>query len=182
MIHERVCAASIGTVPVPCGGLRRRGVIRVSTRGRYALRAVVDVCMNSDRGPTSRQDIAERQGISSAYVAQLFRKLTRAGILRSVRGPGGGYTIARDPASITAGDILRAVEGPIAVVHCVEGDGASSCERAGACATHRVWGRLSDVMAEYLDSITLQSLCEESVSLERAAGRRAVAAIGPDPA
>lgn len=145
-------------------------MIRVSTRGRYALRAVVDVCLNSENGPTLRQDIADRQGISADYVAQLFGKLARAGILRSVRGPGGGYLIARDAASITAGDVLRAVEGPIAVVHCVEPGGSSSCERAGSCVTHLVWRRLSDVMAQFLDSLTLESLCDEALMLQAAGG------------
>jgi Rrf2 family protein len=126
--------------------------------------------MNSADGPTSRQDVAKRQGISAAYVAQLFRKLAHAGILRSVRGPGGGYTIGRDPRTITAGDVLRAVEGPIAVVHCVEVDDGSSCERAEACVTHRVWKHLSNVMAEYLDSITLESLRGEASILEQADG------------
>jgi len=141
-------------------------MIRVSTRGRYALRAVVDVYMNAENGPVLRQDIADRQGISADYVAQLFGKLTRAGILRSVRGPGGGYLIGRDAASITAGDVLRAVEGPIAVVHCVEPGESSSCERADSCITHLVWRRLSDVIAQFLDSLTLESLRNEALVLQ----------------
>jgi Rrf2 family protein len=143
-------------------------MIRVSTRGRYALRAVVDVYLNSENGPALRQGIADRQAISADYVAQLFRKLAKAGILRSVRGPGGGYLIGRDPTTITAGDVLRAVEGPIAVVHCVEPGESPSCERADTCITHLVWRRLSDVMAQFLDSLTLESLRDEALMLQAA--------------
>ena len=141
-------------------------MIRVSTQGRYALRAVVDVYLNSKDGPALRQDIADRQDISADYVAQLFRKLTHAGILRSVRGPGGGYMISGDPASITAGDILRAAEGPFAVVHCVESVESPSCDRATNCVTHQVWRGLSDVMEQYLDSLTLDRLRDEALSLQ----------------
>ena len=143
-------------------------MIRVSTQGRYALRAVVDVLVNSEDGPTLRRDIADRQGLSAAYVAQLFRQLTRAGILTSVRGRGGGYTIGGDPSSITAGDVLRAVEGPIAVVHCVEPGESPSCDRAENCVTHRVWRGLSNAMTQYLDSLTLESLRDQAVELAEA--------------
>ena len=147
-------------------------MIRVSTRGRYALRAVVDVACNAGEGATARQQIAERQGISADYVAQLFRKLREAGIVKGVRGPGGGYVLARDPAAITAGDVVRAVEGPLAVVHCVEPAAASQCDRAATCVTRSVWRRLSEVMAEFLDSITVQDLCEDAGRLQQDCGAR----------
>lgn len=143
-------------------------MIRVSTRGRYALRAMVDLAINADGEPVLRQQIAERQGISADYVAQLFRPLHKAGLVESVKGPGGGYHLARDAAEITAGDVVRAVEGPVAVVHCTL-PGDDSCERASQCVTHLLWKRLSTVMTEFLDSVTLQDLGNEAKQLQEEA-------------
>lgn len=139
-------------------------MIRISTRGRYALRAMVDLALHADGEPVLRQEIAERQSISADYVAQLFRPLQKAGLVEGVKGPGGGYRLARDTAKITTGDVVRAVEGPVAVVHCAlpEDD---SCERASQCVTHLLWKRLSAVMTEFLDSVTLQALCDEARQL-----------------
>lgn len=142
-------------------------MIRVSTRGRYALRATVDLALNGDGRPVARSEIARRQGISADYVAQLFGRLREAGIVDGIRGPGGGYVLGRDPATISAGDVLRAVEGPVAVVHCVEPADEPSCDRAGQCVTQLVWRRLSETMREYLDSVTLADLREQAVELRR---------------
>ena len=142
--------------------------MRISTRGRYALRAMVDLALNTrdaEETVVSRSDIAERQEISADYAAQLFRQLGAAGLVRGVKGPGGGYQLTRQPAAISAGDVIRAVEGPVAVVRCVEPDGESSCARAGHCVTHFLWRRLSDSVAEFLDSVTLQDLCIEARQL-----------------
>lgn len=139
--------------------------MRISTRGRYALRAMIDLALHTDEGTVSRQDIVERQAISSDYVAQLFRHLQAAGLVEGVKGPGGGYRLACDATSIRAGDVVRAVEGPVALVHCVvPGDGLS-CNRVDHCVTHLLWKRLSEVVAEFLDSITLQDLCDEARQL-----------------
>jgi Rrf2 family protein len=140
-------------------------MIRVSTRGRYALRAMVDLALHADGEPVLRQEIAERQDISADYVAQLFRPLHAAGLVEGVKGPGGGYRLARDAAEIAANDVIRAVEGPVAVVHCAlpEDD---SCDRVDRCATHLLWARLSAVMTEFLNSVTLQDLCDEARRLQ----------------
>lgn len=140
-------------------------MIRVSTRGRYALRAMVDLALHADGEPVLRQEIAERQDISADYVAQLFRPLHAAGLVEGVKGPGGGYRLARDAAEITASDVIEAVEGPVAVVHCAlpEDD---SCDRVEGCATHLLWTRLSAVMTEFLNSVTLQDLCDEARRLQ----------------
>ena len=107
-------------------------MIRVSTRGRYALRAMVDLALHNGQGPVLRQDIAERQQISAAYVSQLFARLAAVGTGRGIKGPGGGYRLARDPELITAAQVVCAVEGPVAVVFCVEpGRGASLQPRGG---------------------------------------------------
>jgi Rrf2 family protein len=134
--------------------------MRISTRGRYALRAMVDVVQHSENGPVARQDIATRQAISAYYVAQLFRQLQAAGLVEGVKGPGGGYRLASDSARITVGDIVRAVEGPVALVHCVlpDGDGEPTCERVTYCTTHSLWKQLSEAVADLLDSVTLQDL------------------------
>jgi Rrf2 family iron-sulfur cluster assembly transcriptional regulator len=91
-------------------------MMRISTRGRYALRAAVDLALHAGGGPVSRRDIAARQGISADYVAQLFRQLRKVGLVEGVKGPGGGYRLVRDAATIGAGDGVRAVEGAIAVM------------------------------------------------------------------
>ena len=139
-------------------------MIRISTRGRYALRAMVDLALHADGEPVLRQEIAERQSISADYVAQLFRPLQKAGLVEGIKGPGGRYRLARDAAEITAGDVVRVVEGPVALVRCAlpEDD---SCDRAEKCATHLLWTRLSAVMTEFLDSVTLQDLRDEAEQL-----------------
>jgi Rrf2 family cysteine metabolism transcriptional repressor len=142
-------------------------MIRISTRGRYALRAAVDLALHADGDPVSRRDIAARQGISADYVAQLFRQLRKAGLVEGVKGPGGGYRLVRDAVTISAGDVVRAVEGAIAVVQCVAPDEAPACDRMDGCVTRLLWGRLSAVMTEFLDSVTLQDLSDEARNLQQ---------------
>jgi Rrf2 family cysteine metabolism transcriptional repressor len=142
-------------------------MIRVSTRGRYALRAMVDLAMHSGEAPVLRQDIAERQDISADYVAQLFRQLRSEGLVEGVKGPGGGYRLAQDAADISVGDVVRAVEGPVAVVHCTLEDDEAPCNRVDHCVAHLMWQQLSEVMTEFLDSVTLQNLCDQARALNR---------------
>jgi Rrf2 family iron-sulfur cluster assembly transcriptional regulator len=125
---------------------------------------MVDLALHADGEPVLRQEIAQRQDISADYVAQLFRPLHKAGLVEGVKGPGGGYRLARDAAEITAGDVIEAVEGPVAVVHCAlpEDD---SCDRVDECVTHLLWSRLSAVMTKFLNSVTLQDLCDEARQL-----------------
>ena len=140
-------------------------MIRISTRGRYALRAMVDLALHSDEEPVARQDIAERQDISADYVAQLFCSLNEAGLVGSVKGPGGGYCLARDPTVITALDVIQAVEGPVAVVHCVLPSDEPSCNRVDRCVTYLLWKRLSAMIDDFLNSVTLQDMCDEARQL-----------------
>ncbi len=133
-------------------------VIRVSTRGRYALRAMVDVAHHADERPVPRHVIARRQSISADYVAQLFRELAEAGLVEGVKGPGGGYRLARAASAITARDVVEAVEGPVALVSCVVSDDEPGCQRAGRCVTRQLWKQLSDRMTEILGSVTLEDL------------------------
>lgn len=141
--------------------------MRISTRGRYALRAMVDLAQHRENDPVSRQDISDRQEISADYLAQIFMDLQSAGLVAGVKGPGGGYRLLREPSLIRAGDVVRAVEGPVAVVHCAlpcpeEGP---VCRRIDRCVTHHLWKRVSDAVTEVLDSVTLEDLADESAQL-----------------
>jgi Rrf2 family protein len=131
------------------------------------MRAMVDLAQHGDDGPVSRQDISERQEISADYVAQLFRPLQSAGLVEGVKGPGGGYRLIRDPSLIRAGDVVRAAEGPVAVVHCILPcpDEGPACARVDRCVTHRLWKRVSDAVTEVLDSVTLTDLVDEAKAL-----------------
>jgi len=128
---------------------------------------MVDVGLHESVGPVLRQEIARRQEISANYVAQIFRELAACGLLRGVKGPGGGYVLAKPPSEIRAGDVVRAIEGPIALVHCVLDEDRTPCQRVETCVTHRLWDRLSLAMEEILDSVTLQDLIDESRALQR---------------
>jgi Rrf2 family protein len=141
--------------------------MRISTRGRYALRAMLDLAQHGDNGPVSRQDISERQEISADYLAQLFTRLQAAGLVEGMKGPGGGYRLIRDPARIRAGDVVRAVEGPVAVVSCILPcpDEGPACTRVDRCVTHLLWKRVSEAVTEVLDSVTLRDLADEAVQL-----------------
>jgi Rrf2 family cysteine metabolism transcriptional repressor len=141
--------------------------MRISTRGRYAMRAMVDLAQHGDNGPVSRQELAERQEISADYLAQLFMHLQSAGLVEGVKGPGGGYRLLRDPSQIRAGDVVRAVEGPVAVVHCTLPcpDEGPACRRVDHCVTHHLWKRVSDAVTKVLDSVTLRDLADEAVQL-----------------
>lgn len=141
--------------------------MRISTRGRYALRAMIDLAQHGDNGPVSRQDIAKRQEISADYLAQLFMPLQSAGLVEGVKGPGGGYRLLRDPSLICAGDVVRAVEGPVAVVDCTLPcpDEGPSCSRLDRCVAHLLWKRVSEAVTEVLNSVTLSDLADEAKTL-----------------
>jgi Rrf2 family cysteine metabolism transcriptional repressor len=131
--------------------------MRISTRGCYALRAVLELAMHPGR-PVARQKIAARQGISANYIAQLFRLLRQAQLVKAIRGPGGGYMLARDAAMIRVGDVLRAVEGPLALSQCVIPENDPECQRAATCAVRPLLEQLTAVLEKAVDGITLQDL------------------------
>ena len=133
--------------------------MRLSTVGRYALRAMVDLACHRPGGPVARHEIAARQEVSEQYLAQPFLKLKYAGLVESVRGPGGGYLLARDADRITAGEVLRAVEETLAPVYCVADEEDAICHRADGCPTHWLWKRLGETIRQTLDSVTLTELC-----------------------
>lgn len=136
--------------------------MKLSTKGRYGLRAMIDLALNSEDGnAVSIQSVSERQNISESYLEQLVRKLRTEGLVISVRGAGGGYELARPASQISVGDVLRALEGSIRAVSC-GGEDESSCEQANLCVTKIVWDRVNKAIEEAVDTITIAQLVEES--------------------
>jgi len=139
--------------------------LHLSTRGHYGLLAMFDLAEHYGAGPISLKTVAERQNISDNYLEQLIAVLRKAGLVRSVRGAQGGYILAREPGSITVGDIIRAMEGPIAPVDCVSEVGPAECEQAESCITRLVWARVRDKLAEVMDSISLADMLRDAENL-----------------
>ena len=132
--------------------------MRVSTRGRYALRLMLDLAMNNTGEPVRLKDVAKRQEISEKYLEQIISILIKAGCVKSVRGPAGGYSLKRKPEEYTVGMILRLTEGSLAPVDCVE-DGID-CGRADQCVTVLLWKKLNDAINGVVDNITLADLVD----------------------
>lgn len=139
--------------------------MKLSTKGRYAVMAIVDMAsMQADR-PVPLAEIATRQDISLSYLEQLFSKMKRGGIVRSVRGPGGGYVLARARDSITVSDILRAVDDETRVSRCVPASPSQCRPGDTRCATHSLWARLSEKISAVLDGVTIADVCEGRIDL-----------------
>ncbi len=132
----------------------------ISTRGRYSLRMMLDLAENQKDGYAALRDIAERQGISKKYLEQIIPTLNRFNLLLTTRGYAGGYRLSRKPEEYTLGDVLRATEGSLAPVSCMETE-FNSCPRQAECATLPVWQGLNKVINEYLDGITLQDILDQ---------------------
>lgn len=133
--------------------------MKISTKGRYALRMLIDLAENSDKGFIALKDIAGRQDLSKKYLEQIVPILNNAGILVTGRGYQGGYKLAKSPVEYTVGDILRLTEGSLAPVSCLE-QSPNMCERSEGCVTLPIWEGLHKVINEYLDSITLQDILD----------------------
>jgi Rrf2 family transcriptional regulator, iron-sulfur cluster assembly transcription factor len=126
--------------------------MRLTTKGRFAVTAMVDLSMRQGRGPVTLAAISERQHISLSYLEQLFGKLRRAGLVNSVRGPGGGYCLAKPVAAITVANIISAVDEPIDATQCA---GKENCDDDRRCITHDLWATLNEKMNDYLSSVSL---------------------------
>jgi Rrf2 family protein len=131
----------------------------ISTKGRYALRMIVDLAEHSSEGFVTLKAIADRQGISKKYLEQIVSSLNKGDILLANRGFSGGYKLAKSPDKLTVGEILRLTEGNMAPVACVNG---APCDRAYSCATLFVWQGLDKVINNYLDSITIQDILDRA--------------------
>mgnify|MGYP005814714525 CR=1 FL=1 len=142
--------------------------MNISTRGRYGVMAMAELAMQHGSGPVPLKTIAERQGLSENYLEQLFASLRKAGLVRSVRGATGGYLLARDPAQISVGDVLRVLEGPLAPAECaIEGSpGYEHCGNVQNCLARSVWVRLKEEIDRVVDGISLASLCEEARTVQ----------------
>lgn len=134
--------------------------MKISTKGRYALRMMLDLARHKDGGFIALKDIAQRQNISKKYLEQIVPLMNKADILKTNRGYQGGYMLARKPEEYTVGEILRITEGSIAPVACLDHQ-PNQCTRCEDCSTLKVWIGLQNVISEYLDSITLQDILED---------------------
>jgi Rrf2 family protein len=132
--------------------------LRISTRGRYGLRAMLDIAKNSTEKPISILSIAERQEISDKYLEQIFPLLKNAGLIKSVRGPRGGYILGRNPEDITVGQVLRILEGSLSPVECVDDNSQDECARSYKCPTRYIWLIIKEKVENAVDSITLKDL------------------------
>ncbi|MCH5291111.1 MAG: Rrf2 family transcriptional regulator [Treponema sp.] len=139
--------------------------MKISTRGRYALRFMIDLAQHDSTEYTALKDISERQGISVKYLEQITSLLSKFGLLQSVRGPQGGYKLAKVPSAYTIGEILRITEGNLAPVACLQ-QPVNSCPRAQGCATLNLWAGLSKVINDYLDSKTLEDLVKSNTGAD----------------
>ena len=136
--------------------------MKVSTKSRYGLAAMVDIAEHFGKGPVALRSVAERQQVSEHYLEQLMSSLRNAGLVRSVRGAQGGYVLARNSAEISVGDIVRAMEGPIAPVDCLlaeKGLNNPYCDKSGECNRRNIWLKMGESITDALDSISLKSLC-----------------------
>lgn len=131
--------------------------MRLTTKGRYAVTAMLDLAMQQSTGPTALADIARRQGISLSYLEQLFSRLRRRGLVSSVRGPGGGYNLSREAGAIHVAEVIAAVDESLDTTRC---GGAGNCHNDGPCLTHDLWQDLSDRIYDYLSHVSLQDLVE----------------------
>ncbi|MFQ5428209.1 MAG: RrF2 family transcriptional regulator [Thermodesulfobacteriota bacterium] len=133
--------------------------MRLSTKGQYAVRAMVSLARHDGDTPVALKDISKMEGISLSYLEQLFVKLRRGQIVRSVRGPGGGYVLARPSANISVGEVITVVEEPLNPVACLDEDSVG-CERAVTCSTQGVWKELAEKISEFLNSISIEDITE----------------------
>jgi Rrf2 family iron-sulfur cluster assembly transcriptional regulator len=135
--------------------------MRITTTSRYGVRALFDVAYHGGGQPTQIKDISRRQKISQRYLEQIFNKLLKAGLLKSRRGPRGGYMLARDPGEITVGDIIIAAQGPIVPVKCLSDDECTreECNILQGCITRHVWHETQRLLVDYYNSVSIADLC-----------------------
>ena len=136
--------------------------MKLSTKGRYGLRAMIDLADFSEEMPQSITNIAARQSISDRYLEQLMAKLKKAGLIVSIRGSQGGYVLAKPSDEISVGDILRALEGDLSPVKCMGIKGENGCSGSNTCVTRNVWKRIDDSIQNAVDSIYLNELVEDN--------------------
>jgi Rrf2 family protein len=142
--------------------------MKISTKGRYGLRVLLDIAAHQEKGPVILRDISARQAISEKYLWQVINPLKAAGLVNSTRGAKGGYVLAKAPGDITLLEIVSILEGPVSVVDCV--DTPDKCDRSGACVTRGVWGKIERAIKESMAKITLKEIVEEQKEADSGSG------------
>lgn len=140
--------------------------MKLTTKGRYAVTAMLDLALHNEKGPVTLADIADRQGISLSYLEQLFSRLRKQQLVTSVRGPGGGYSLAGTASDVHIAEVITAVDEKVDATRC---GGAGNCHNNERCLTHDLWRDLSDRIYNYLSDITLQDLVDRKGTEERSA-------------
>ncbi len=155
--------------------------MRLTTKGRFAVTAMIDVAMHGNKGPVTLAGVSERQKISLSYLEQLFGKLRRHGLVESVRGPGGGYHLARPADAVSVADVILAVDEPIDATQC---GGKENCDDDKRCMTHELWANLNIHIFAYLRSVTLEQLVrqQDKQSVAVLQDQRLLAGRKPEPA
>ena len=133
-------------------------MLRLSTKSQYGVRAMFEIANSYHSGPVTIKEIAEKQSVSIPYLEQILNTLRKAGIIKSVKGPGGGYVLSKEPVNISIGAILRELDGPVAITSCL--DPKEGCMRIDGCVTHLLWKSLGQKIEAFLDNMTLQDLIE----------------------
>jgi len=135
--------------------------VKLSTKSQFALEALLDLALYGPEGPEPIGNIARRRGVSEHYLEQIFAALRKAGIVASVRGAQGGYKLAKAPADVTAGSVIRALEGPVSPVKCVHCSGGDGCPMMECCPTRWLWVRVAEEIGSVIDGVTLADLLED---------------------
>lgn len=138
--------------------------MKLSTKGRYGVKAMVDLAIHYCSEPESIKNISERQNISEYYLEQLFSQLRKANLIKSVRGAQGGYVLSRPPEEINVREIMEVVEGPVEISHCIEGD---SCNNADCCATRLLWARIKESINSVMETTTLKDIVEDYNTMKK---------------
>ncbi len=137
--------------------------MKLSTKGRYGVKAMVDLAMHYGDTPVSIKTISQRQNISEYYLEQLFSPLRKANLIKSIRGAQGGYVLNRAPEDITVADVMNVLEGPVEIAECIEG---TDCDNIDFCATRLLWEKIKNSIDEVMKSITLQDIVDDYVRMK----------------
>ena len=160
---KKQCYSNIGKYPSNLLGIRGEGeYVKLSTKGRYGLRAMIDLARYSGKEPVTIGSIAARQNISERYLEQIVALLKKNGLVKSIRGASGGYVLSREMKDISVGDILRALEGSLEPVKCAAFDSEDGCMASGGCVSKYVWQRINESITRTVDEMDLEELVQES--------------------
>ena len=141
-------------------------MLKLSTKGQYGVRAIFEIARNYQKGPLTIKEVAKRQSVSVAYLEQLLNKLRKAKLIRSKKGPGGGYILYKKPEEISIGMVLKALEGPVAITQCLD-PSAKGCTRVEGCVARLLWKSLGEQIEHFLETVSLKDLLNEEVKILR---------------